>query len=163
MVTVSGCGSVFRRPVNNQEKCSLRSRSCSLSFGYYGLALVNQISDFDSCLTGVPPRTTFADYESTFSKPRIDKKKLRICQTTKTCLTAAGAIFQNYESEFPDYEQKFSDHDGAPQPGIFRLRVDQKSSYETKIRVGKEQPRNYEARWRTVRCVFLETRRKDSS
>ena len=32
--------------------------------------------------------------------------------------------------------------------------MDQNSSYETKIRVGKEQPRNYEARRWTVRCFF---------
>ena len=69
----------------------------------------------------VPPRMTFANYESTFSKPRMDKNKTTnpFGQTTKRCLTAAGATFQNYESEFPNYEKKMSDYDWR----IFRLRM----------------------------------------
>ena len=96
-----------------QETLSLRFRSCFLNFGTYGLALVNQIFDSDFCLAGVPLQTTFANCESTFSKPRMDKNKTTnpFGQTTKRCLTAAGATFQNYESEFPDYEQRFSDYD----------------------------------------------------
>ena len=56
---------------------------------------------------------TFANYESTFSKPRMDKTKTTnpFGQTTKRCLIAAGAASQNYESEFPDYEQRFSNYD----------------------------------------------------
>ena len=67
----------------------------------YGLALVNQIFDSDFCLAGVPLQVTFANYESTFSKPRMDKNKTTnpFGQTTKRCLTAARATFQNYESE----------------------------------------------------------------
>ena len=62
---------------------------------------------------GCASTNTFANYESTFSKPRMDKNKTTnpFGQTTKRCLTAAGATFQNYESEFPDYEQRFSDYD----------------------------------------------------
>ena len=84
-----------------------------VNFGTYGLALVNQIFDSDFCLAGVPLGMTFANYESTFSKPRMDKNKARnpFGQTTKMCLTAAGATVQNYESEFPDYEQRFSNYD----------------------------------------------------
>ena len=41
---------------------------------------------------------------------------------------------------------------GGPQHGIFRLRTDQKSCYETKIRVGKEQPRNYLAGVQCAAC-----------
>ena len=86
-----------------QETLSLRFRSCFLKFGTYGLALVNQFFDSDFCLAGVPLRVTFADYESAFSKPRMDKNKTTnpFGQTTKRYLTAAGATFQNYESEFP--------------------------------------------------------------
>ena len=58
-----------------QETLSLRSRSCFPNFGTNGLALVNQIFESDFCLAGVPLRMTFADYESTFSKPRKDKNK----------------------------------------------------------------------------------------
>ena len=38
----------------------------------------------------------------------MDKNKTTnpFVQTTKRCLTAARATFQNYESEFPDYEQR---------------------------------------------------------
>ena len=101
---------------------------------------------------------TFANYESTFSKPRMDKNKTTnpFGQTTKRCLTAAGATFQNYESEFPDYEQRFSNYDWRSSTWNFQTTNGQKSCYETQIRVGKEQPRNYEARGRTVRCVFRE-------
>ena len=69
--------------------------------------------DSDVCFVGVPQRMTFANYEFTFSKPRMDKNKTTnpFGQTTKRCLTAAGATFQNYESEFQDYEQRFSDYD----------------------------------------------------
>ena len=96
-----------------QETLSLRSRSCFLNFGTYRLALANQIFDSDFCLAGVPQRMTFANYESTYSKPRMDKNKTTnpFGQTTKRCLTAAGATFQDYESEFPDYEWRFSDYD----------------------------------------------------
>ena len=108
-----GFAESFQKYATNQETLSLRSRSCFLNFGTYGLALVNQIFDSDFCLAGVPLRMTFANYESTFSKPRMDKNKTTnpFGQTTKRCLTAAGATFQNYESEFPDYEQRFSDYD----------------------------------------------------
>ena len=83
------------------------------NFGAYGPALVNQIFDSDFCLVGVSQRMTFANYESTFSKPRMDKNKTTnpFGQTTKRCLIAAGATFQNYKSEFQDYEQRFSDYD----------------------------------------------------
>ena len=96
-----------------QETLTLRFRSCFLNVSTYGQALVNQIFDSDFCLAGVPLRMTFANYESTFSKPRMDKNKTTnpFGQTTKTCLTAARAIFQNYKSEFADYEQRFSNYD----------------------------------------------------
>ena len=59
----------------SQETLTLRFRSCFLNVGTYGLALVNQIFDSDLCLAGVPLRMMFANYESTFSKPRMDKNK----------------------------------------------------------------------------------------
>ena len=140
-----------------QGTLTLRFRSCFRNFGTYGLALVNQFS-IPIFVSRVPLRMTFANYESTFSKPRMDKNKTTnpFGQTTKRCLTAAGGTFQNYESEFPTTNRDFQTTIGGPQPGIFRLRPDQNSCYETKIRMGKEQPRNYEARGRTVRCVFRE-------
>ena len=55
-------------------KLSLHSRSCFLflhRFGYYGLALFNQSFTSDFCLTGVPQRMTFANYESAF--PNVPK------------------------------------------------------------------------------------------
>ena len=107
-----------------------------------------------------------AKYESRYSKPRMDKNKTTnpFGQTTKICLIAAWASVQNYESEFPNYEKKLSDYDWRSSSwnfqttwgsGIMRLRLGQTSSYETKVREGKEQPRNYEACGRSVRCVFL--------
>ena len=43
------------------------------------------------CLAGVPLQMTFANYESTFSKPRMDKNKTTnpFGQSTKRCVTAA--------------------------------------------------------------------------
>ena len=68
--------------------------------------------DSDFCLAGVPQRMTFANHESMFSKPRMDNKTTNpFGQTMKRCWTAAGATFQNYDSEFPDYEQRLSDYD----------------------------------------------------
>ena len=139
----------------------MRFRSCFLSFGNYGLALVNQIFDSDFCLAGVPLQMTFANYESTFSKARMDKNKTTnpFGQTTKRCLTAARATFQNYDSEYPDYEQRFSDHDWRSSAWNFQTTNGPKILLRNQIRVGKEQPRNYEARGRTVRCMSGDSRR----
>ena len=90
-----------------QEKLSLLSR-------YYRLALLNQNSISDFCLTGVPPQMTFANYKSTLSKP----------QCTRT----------NYESD-PNYEQKCSDYDWRSSTWNFQTTNGPKSIYETKIRV----------------------------
>ena len=126
---------------------SLRSGNAHLTFPvlfskFWDLRASSSQPDFDSdfCLAGVPLRMTFANYESTFSKPRMDKNKTTnpFGQTTKRCLTAAGGTFQNYESEFPTTNRDFQTTIGGPQPGIFRLRPDQNSCYETKIRMGKE-------------------------
>ena len=73
---------------------------------------------------------------------------------------------QNYESVEPHFKttnanfattnRNFQTTIGGSRPGIFRLRMGQKSSYETEIHKGKEQPRNYESCGRTVCCVSLD-------
>ena len=101
----------------------------------------------------IPSLTLMQTCEWTRMKLRIHSAKLR-----------KGAWLQpepHFKITNPNYlttHRDFQTTIGGPQPGIFRLRTDQKSCYETKSRVGKEQPRNYEARGRTVRCVSRDKR-----
>ena len=78
-------------------------------------------------------------------------------QTKKRCSTAARATFQNYKSELPNYEQKFSDYDWRSRAWNFQTTNGPKSTYKTKSREGKQQPRNYESRGRTVLRNALST------
>ena len=105
---------------NPEFVARLRSGNAHLTFPvllskFWDLRTSSSQPNFDSdfCLAGVPLRMTFANYESTFSKLRVDKNKTTnpFGQTMKRCLTAAGATFQNYEAESPDYEQRFSNYD----------------------------------------------------
>ena len=139
-----------------QETLTLRFRSCFLNFGTYGLALVNQIFDSDFCLAVClyewrlqTTNPLFQNHELTRIKLRIHSAKLR-----KGAWLQPEPHFKITNPNFPTMKRDFQTTIGGPRPGIFRLRTDQKSCYETKIRVGKEQPRNYEAHGRTVRCVF---------
>ena len=66
---------------------------------------------------------TFANCESSFSRPRTDKNKPTklFGQTAKQCLAAAGVTFQNHESEFPTTNTNFQ---SQLQTQIFRLRLE---------------------------------------
>ena len=149
---------VYMFMASSQETPTLRFRSF-LGGGTYGLALVNQMFDSNFCLAGVPLRMMFANYESTFSKHEWTRIRLQIhsAKLRKGAWLQPEPHLKITNPNFPTTNRDFQTTIGGPRPGIFRPRTDQKSCYETKIRVGKGQPRNYEARGRTVRCAFTDT------
>ena len=107
-----------------QETLSLVGQSCFLSFGTYGLALVNQIFASDFCLAGVPLQMN-----------DVCKLRIHVFKTT--------AIRPNYKKVLDCSQSHISKlririswlrtEMWGPQPRIFRLRTDQKSCYEPKF------------------------------
>ena len=91
----------------SQETLTLCFRSCFLNFGTYGLALVNQIFDSDSCLAGVPLRMTL--------------------QTTNPRFQNDEWTRSNYEFIRPSYEKVLDcsrSHISALRIRISRLRTE---------------------------------------
>ena len=139
-----------------QETLTLRFRSCFPNTGTYGLALVNQIFDSDSCLAGVPLRVTFANYESTFPKPRMDKNKTTnpFGQTPKKVLDCSRSHISKLRTRISRLRTEIFKLRWRSSTWNFQTTNGPKILLRNQNSHGKEQPRNYEARGRTVRCVL---------
>ena len=154
-------------------------RQCLRQSGMHGSAK-NQLVRKHSAYVPGPVLETFWDLRTSSSQPNFQLRFLShgcastndVCKQPIHVFKTTNGQKQNHESIRPNYERCLTAAGATFQKiRISRLRTEIFSEYDWRsstwnfqttnpatkpkfARVGKKQPRNYEGRGRTVRCVF---------